>query len=63
MVTLPHPRLHERAFVLVPLVELAPTWLHPLLRRTAQELLADLPAGQEVELVGEGTVAGRTGLG
>jgi 2-amino-4-hydroxy-6-hydroxymethyldihydropteridine diphosphokinase len=44
----PHPRLHERAFVLVPLAELAPTWRHPVFDRTAAELLAALPPGQFV---------------
>ena len=37
--TVPHPRLHERKFVLVPLVELAPHCIHPLLNKTIQELL------------------------
>jgi 2-amino-4-hydroxy-6-hydroxymethyldihydropteridine diphosphokinase len=44
----PHPRLHERAFVLVPLVELAPTWRHPVFQRSAAELLEALPPGQFV---------------
>ena len=39
---LPHPLLHERPFVLVPLAEFAPTWRHPVLGETATELLARL---------------------
>lgn len=41
---LPHPRLHERAFVMVPLSEIAPDWRHPVLNRTAAEILAEIPA-------------------
>lgn len=42
---LPHPRMDRRAFVLVPLAEIAPDWRHPISRRTAQELLTVLPEG------------------
>jgi 2-amino-4-hydroxy-6-hydroxymethyldihydropteridine diphosphokinase len=49
---LPHPRLHERRFVLEPLVEVAPGWVHPQLGQTAAELLRRLPAGTLVERLG-----------
>ncbi len=37
--TLPHPRLHERAFVLQPLAEIAPQLVHPVLKKTMHQLL------------------------
>lgn len=37
--TIPHPRMTERAFILVPLAELAPTLVHPVYRRTIEDLL------------------------
>lgn len=42
--TLPHPAMHERRFVLEPLAEIAPEWLHPLLGKSMAELLARLDA-------------------
>ena len=42
--TVPHPRLHERAFVLVPLMDVAPRWQHPIFGKTIAQLLNDLPA-------------------
>ena len=41
---LPHPRAHLRAFVLVPLADVAPDWIHPVLFRSVSELISALPA-------------------
>jgi len=39
----PHPRMHERRFVMAPLAEIAPDTMHPVLGRSANEILRDLP--------------------
>ena len=39
---LPHPRLQDRAFVLVPLMDVAPDWCHPILGRSVRQMYADL---------------------
>ncbi len=51
---LPHPRAAERAFVLLPLRELAPRWRHPVSGRLIEDLIAHLPPGQLIRpVVGE----------
>jgi 2-amino-4-hydroxy-6-hydroxymethyldihydropteridine diphosphokinase len=47
---IPHPRLHERRFVLAPLAEVAPGLVHPVLGLTVAELLARCPDGSAVAL-------------
>lgn len=47
--TIPHPALDERRFVLAPLAEIAPLAFHPVLNKTIQELLEELPPGQIVK--------------
>ncbi|WP_373050546.1 2-amino-4-hydroxy-6-hydroxymethyldihydropteridine diphosphokinase [Thalassovita aquimarina] len=48
---LPHPRIQDRAFVLVPLADVAPGWKHPLLGKTVTELCDELPAEARAAVV------------
>ncbi len=47
---LPHPRLHERAFVLGPLMEIAPEWCHPVLGLSVAQMFEALPKALRAEL-------------
>ncbi|TVR99063.1 MAG: 2-amino-4-hydroxy-6-hydroxymethyldihydropteridine diphosphokinase [Rhodospirillales bacterium] len=52
-IVLPHPRMHQRRFVLQPLAELAPSWRHPRLGLTTLEMLAQVPKDQVAEPLDE----------
>ena len=47
--TIPHPEMGRRRFVLQPLAEIAPELLHPVSQKTVTQILAELPAGQRVQ--------------
>jgi len=48
---LPHPRLAERAFVLVPLMDVAPDWVHPVTARSVRQMHDALPQAARAEVV------------
>jgi 2-amino-4-hydroxy-6-hydroxymethyldihydropteridine diphosphokinase len=41
-ITVPHPRLHERAFVLAPMADLDPDFMHPVFKKTVRQLLSEI---------------------
>jgi 2-amino-4-hydroxy-6-hydroxymethyldihydropteridine diphosphokinase len=49
--TIPHPAMHQRRFVLEPVAEIAPQARHPILKKTIRRLLQELPEGQAVRKV------------
>jgi 2-amino-4-hydroxy-6-hydroxymethyldihydropteridine diphosphokinase len=51
VLNLPHPELHNRAFVLYPLSEIAPNWMHPTLNKPVDALVSNLPTGQEIRKI------------
>lgn len=63
--TVPHPLMHERLFVLEPLTEIAPNFMHPILDRTIKELYKDKKAETEEKYVEDlhGFKEGRSGIG
>ncbi|MFP4098430.1 MAG: 2-amino-4-hydroxy-6-hydroxymethyldihydropteridine diphosphokinase [Alphaproteobacteria bacterium] len=50
--TIPHPRMHERAFVLYPLQEIASDWTHPVTGKTIGEMIENLDPNQEIHCTG-----------
>lgn len=51
--TIPHPRAHLRRFVLQPLFEIAPNFIHPVLRKSVSELLSEVRCTKKVLKVGD----------
>ena len=47
---LPHPRMHERVFVLIPMLDIAPDWIHPVLMKNTSQLCDDLSNEEISEL-------------
>lgn len=48
---IPHPRMGERAFVLMPLYDVAPEWEHPVIGASIEEMLENLPTGQKLHKI------------
>ncbi|WP_198375976.1 2-amino-4-hydroxy-6-hydroxymethyldihydropteridine diphosphokinase [Neoroseomonas rubea] len=60
---LPHPRAADRAFVLCPLAEVAPGWVHPVLGKTVEALVAALPPQEIRRLPADESSIGSAGSG
>ncbi|MGH1455518.1 MAG: 2-amino-4-hydroxy-6-hydroxymethyldihydropteridine diphosphokinase [Alphaproteobacteria bacterium] len=53
---IPHPQMHNRAFVLYPLREIAPHWSHPITNMTVDKMVDSLPEGQEIKRIEGGEI-------
>lgn len=51
ILSVPHPRMHERAFVLLPLQEIASNWMHPTIKQPIDYLVKQLPNDQKIERI------------
>lgn len=47
---LPHPRLQDRGFVLIPMADVAPDWMHPVLKKTVAEMVDELPIEEKSDI-------------
>ena len=56
--TLPHPEMHKRAFVLLPLADIAQEWVHPVSGQSLVSLICALPDGQSAKPVAESSLSG-----
>ena len=48
---LPHPRMHLRNFVLKPILDIDPNWIHPLLKKTVKELIKEIDTIQKIKKI------------
>ena len=53
LLTLPHPQMHLRNFALIPMLDIAPLWVHPVLKQTIEELYLHSPDQREVFIFSE----------
>ncbi len=52
----PHPRMHERLFVLKPLADVSKVWIHPISGHALVEMIKNVPEGQEIRPMEEGII-------